>query len=83
MLVSKSISYHEIETTLKKYSPKLCQEFFLFDYFESEKIGADKKSLAVAFIYQHSDKTLSDDDVTKVHNKFITHLQTVLPIEIR
>ncbi|MFC1617461.1 phenylalanine--tRNA ligase subunit beta [Candidatus Margulisiibacteriota bacterium] len=83
MLVPKNVSYLEINETIAKIKPNLVQDYYLFDYFESEKIGKDKKSLAFCFIYQNQNKTLTDQNVNPVHDKFIKQLKNSLPIEIR
>lgn len=82
-LAPKSLSYSEIEAAIRKFKPKLVKEFYLFDLFESESIGNDKRSLGVAFIYQNPDATLSDDKVNKSHDRFSQFLLEQLPISIR
>ena len=82
-LAPKSLSFSEIEAAIRKYKPKLVKEFYLFDLFESESIGADKRSLGVAFIYQNPEDTLSDDKVNKSHDRFSQFLLEQLPISIR
>jgi phenylalanyl-tRNA synthetase beta chain len=83
ILAPKTLPYNEIEDTIKKFKPKNTVNFFVFDCFESEKIGTDKKSLAFGFIYQNNEKTLSDEEVNKAHEKFCNFLTQKLPITIR
>lgn len=82
-LAPNTLSYSDIEAAIRKYKPKLVKEFYLFDLFESESIGDDKRSLGVAFIYQNPDATLSDDKVNKSHDRFSQFLLEQLPISIR
>jgi phenylalanyl-tRNA synthetase beta chain len=83
LLAPKNLTYAEIASAISQHKPKLVTEFFMFDYFESEKIGADKKSLAFAFIYQDPERTLSDDEVNQAHEKFSQLLTQKLPLAIR
>jgi phenylalanyl-tRNA synthetase beta chain len=55
----------------------------LFDVFESEKLGADKKSMAVSFTFQDSDKTMTDADVEKMMDKLMKMFEKELGAEIR
>jgi phenylalanyl-tRNA synthetase beta chain len=55
----------------------------LFDVFESEKFGADKKSLAINFIFQDAEKTLTDGEVETMVNKLIKTFEKELGAEIR
>ncbi|MFT5171719.1 MAG: phenylalanyl-tRNA synthetase beta chain, partial [Candidatus Marinamargulisbacteria bacterium] len=83
ILAPATLTYSEIEAIIRQKKPKLVKEFYLFDHFQSEKIGADKKSLAIAFVYQDSTQTLSDKQVNQSHDKFCKALTDNLPIEIR
>ena len=55
----------------------------LFDIFESEKLGTDKKSLAVSFLFQDDEKTLTDKEVDGWMTRIMTALETDLQAEIR
>ena len=61
------------------------QDFMLgvFDVFESESIGTDKRSIGIYVLYQGQNKTLSDDKVNKIHQRLCDQLQTALPLQIR
>lgn len=55
----------------------------LFDVFESEKIGADKKSLALNFVFQDDEKTLTDQETEKMMSTLIAALEKQFSAEIR
>jgi phenylalanyl-tRNA synthetase beta chain len=55
----------------------------LFDVFESEKLGANKKSLAISFTFLDKEKTLTDKEVDSMMNKIIELLESKLNAEIR
>ena len=82
-MVPKSVPFKDIEVIINKFKPKLVTEFSLFDQFESEKIGLENQSLAIRFTYQEAEKTLSDDKVNKVHERFMSLLNENLPVTIR
>jgi phenylalanyl-tRNA synthetase beta chain len=66
LLVDKSISFEQIKSLAFKTERKLLKQVGLFDVFEGEKIGTDKKSYAISFILQHPEKTLSEFEINKV-----------------
>jgi phenylalanyl-tRNA synthetase beta chain len=66
LLIDKNISFEQIKSLALKTEKKLLKQVGLFDVFEGEKIGADKKSYAVSFILQHPEKTLSEFEINKV-----------------
>ena len=55
----------------------------LFDIFESEKLGVDKKSLALSFIFVDKEKTMTDEEVEEMMNKIMLTLESKLKAEIR
>ena len=55
----------------------------LFDVFESEKIGAGKKSMALNFVFQDDEKTLTDTETEKMMNTLVQSLEKQLAAEIR
>ncbi|HSZ86750.1 MAG TPA: hypothetical protein VK787_12025, partial [Puia sp.] len=55
----------------------------LFDVFESEKLGADKKSLALSFNFVDKEKTMTDEEVEEMMNKIMLTLESKLKAEIR
>ncbi|NBV41184.1 phenylalanine--tRNA ligase subunit beta [bacterium] len=83
LLVPKTISYHEIDSVIRAQLPESVVRYFVFDYFESEKIGADNKSLAIGFIYQDANRTLSDDEVNQAHENMCNGITSRLPVTIR
>lgn len=83
ILAPKSLTYGEILSTILSNKPESVQEVFLFDHFESEKMGADKKSIGIGMIYQHQDRTLSDDEVNASDQKLRSTLLDSLPIQFR
>jgi phenylalanyl-tRNA synthetase beta chain len=55
----------------------------LFDVFENEKLGENKKSFAISFTFSDKEKTLTDKEIDGMINKIITTLETKLNAEIR
>jgi phenylalanyl-tRNA synthetase beta chain len=83
LVVDKKIKYGVIENTLKQLAIPYLQSFSLFDIFESDKIGKEKKSLAINFIFLDKEKTLTDTDVNAMMGKITKRLERDLNAEIR
>jgi phenylalanyl-tRNA synthetase beta chain len=83
MVVDKSVAYQSIETAVKKAQLPYLQNMRLFDIFENEKLGDNKKSVAINFIFQHVEKTLTDSEIDSMVNKLISGLEKELSAEIR
>lgn len=63
MVVSKELVWEEVQVTVQKIKLDKLQDIKLFDIFESEKLGAGKKSMAVNFTFQDESKTLTDKEI--------------------
>lgn len=69
LVIDKKISYKEVEELAWQTEKNLLREVNLFDVYEGEKLGSDKKSYAVSFILQDFDATLTDVQIEKIMEK--------------
>jgi len=83
MVVKRATSFESIEQTVKKLKLPKLKEVRLFDVFESEKLGADKKSMAISFLFADEEKTLTDKEVDAMIAKLIQGFENDLAAEIR
>lgn len=83
MIVSKQLQYEEVEKTVQKIRLDKLQDIKLFDIFESEKLGMDKKSMAVSFTFLDEEKTLTDKEIDAWMSKIMTSFEKDLQAEIR
>ena len=83
VIVDKGISYSSIENTIKENNIQLLKRVKLFDIFESEKLGAGKRSMAINFNFGDDNKTLADDETDLMMNKIIKSLETKLNAIVR
>lgn len=83
MVVSKSMRYAEVEESIRKLGLNKLQQVQLFDVFESDKLGAGKKSLAVSFTFLDEEKTLTDKEIDGMMNRIMTTLEKEVQADIR
>jgi phenylalanyl-tRNA synthetase beta chain len=83
LVVPKTTAYDTLEKTIQKIKLDKLQGMQLFDVFESDKLGTDKKSLAVSFTFLDDEKTLTDKEIDGMMSKIMTAMETELNAEIR
>jgi phenylalanyl-tRNA synthetase beta chain len=83
MVLSKNLAYEEVEKSVHKLGLTKLQEVKLFDIFESERLGPDKKSIAVSFTFLDEEKTLTDKEIDGWMNQIRGALEKELRAEIR
>ena len=75
MVMDKEIPAGEIENVISKCGGKLLESYNLFDIYEGERIGENKKSLAYSMVFRANDRTLEDKDVNPIIDKIIAKLK--------
>ncbi len=83
IVVDKPLPYDAVEKAALAAGIKKLKSISLFDIFESEKIGAGKKSMAVSFTFQDVEKTLTDKEIDGMMNRIIASFEKELNAEIR
>ena len=83
LLLNKEVKFANVKELAHKSERKLLKKVSLFDVFEGEKLGANKKSYAVSFILQDENKTLTDKQIDKIMNNFIRVFEKELGAQIR
>ena len=83
IVVAKNLQYEEVEKATMAAKVAKLQSLNLFDIFESEKIGKDKKAMAISFTFLDEEKTLTDKDIDGMMNKIISSYEKELNAEIR
>ena len=81
--LDKKITYAEIEKIARKTEQQLLKEMNVFDVYEGEKIAAGKKSYAISFILQNTEKTLTDEEIEATMNKLIKQFEKDLGATLR
>ncbi len=83
LVVDKNVSYSQIEQIALSLQIGHLKQVQLFDIFESEKLGAGKKSMAVSFTFLDDSKTLTDKEIDGFMSKIILGYENNIQAEIR
>ena len=70
-VLEKNVDAQVVIDFIKKNAAPILQQVRLFDIFESDSLGENKKSLAFALEYYDFNKTLTDEEVEKDFNAII------------
>ena len=83
MLVDDSVMVKEIEDIIKANGAGMVESVKLFDVYKGKQIPEGKKSVAYSIAYRLDYKTLTDEEVSQVHEKIVKNLETALGAELR
>ncbi len=78
VVIDEDILVQEIEKVFESKGGPILESYTLFDVYQGAQLPEGKKSVAYNLVYRHKDKTLTDKEVGKVHDKIIRTLEHVL-----
>jgi len=83
MLMDSETPSSTIVDFIKAFKSDKTRSVEIFDLYTGDKIPAGKKSIAVRVRYGSFDRTLTDEEVNKVHQKIVDSLISGTNIQIR
>ena len=83
LVIDKNIAYSQIESSIKEANIAALKESRVFDIFESDKLGEGKKSVAINFVFNAPDKTLTDIEIDSMIKKLVQLFEKNIQAEIR
>jgi len=81
IVVSEKILYNDIREEMESFH-KYIGGVDLFDVYQGEKIGKDKKSLAFHIVYR-AEKTLTQEEIDKIQKDLIKKLEKKFEAQVR
>lgn len=83
MFVPETVTHADVVAAVQSAKPKYLESLKLFDVFRGCNVPKGQKSLAYAFTYRSRERTLTDDEVNRIHERVVTRLREQLGATIR
>ena len=83
MLVPEGLTHEAVLSAVKQSKPANLEQVELFDVFRGKNVPEGQKSMAYAFTYRHSERTLTDAEVNAAHQGLVEQLKQRLGATIR
>ena len=83
MVVPEATTHESVLQVVKQTKPANLESVELFDVFRGKNVPAGQKSLAYAFTYRNSERTLTDAEATAAHEKLVEQFKKTLQAVIR
>ncbi len=83
VVVNKAVTSGELVQSIKRTAKALLESIQVFDVFVGERLGPEKKSIALSLVYRHRDRTLTDEEVTSVHRQVVKELEVGFEAKLR
>lgn len=83
MIVPEHITHEIVLSVVRQTKPPHLEQVELFDVFRGCSVPPGHKSMAYAFTYRASERTLTDAEVNAIHQQVVTVLKLKLGATIR
>jgi phenylalanyl-tRNA synthetase beta chain len=83
VVVSAGVSAGDLVATIREAGGEFLESVRVFDIYTGERLGADKKSVALALVYRHGERTLTDEEVSGAHERVTLSLAARHGAELR
>jgi phenylalanyl-tRNA synthetase beta chain len=83
LVVDNAVEAGAVLATITETGGKLLKDVSLFDVYVGDKVEEGKKSLAFSLRYFDPERTLTDEEVTKAHDKVLAKIEEVYAAVLR
>jgi phenylalanyl-tRNA synthetase beta chain len=83
IVVDEGLPAERVEDVIREAGGSIVAQVRLFDVFRGAQAGEGKKSLAYSLTYQSTDRTLTDDEVSKIRGRIVKKLEAELNARLR
>ncbi|MFL0194589.1 phenylalanine--tRNA ligase subunit beta [Clostridium sp. WILCCON 0269] len=83
VVVDDNVLTQDIEDIIIKQGGNMVEKVKFFDIYKGKQIEDGKKSIAYSISYRLPNKTLTDEEVNKIHNKILKSLEYKLGAQLR
>jgi phenylalanyl-tRNA synthetase beta chain len=83
MLLPEATLHEAVLNVVRQTKPQNLEKAELFDIFRGKNVPEGQKSMAYAFTYRNSDRTLTDAEVNAAHGMLVEQLRQTLHANVR
>ncbi|KUP20987.1 phenylalanine--tRNA ligase subunit beta [Paenibacillus sp. DMB5] len=83
VVVDEAVPAGHLLDVIRENGGTLLQNVQVFDVYTGGKMESGKKSVAISLLYRHTEHTLTDEEVSEVHEKVVSALQQTFGAELR
>ena len=83
LLIDKNITYEQIEQVSFRTEKRYLKSMNLFDVYQGKNLDAGKKSYAIRYVLSNKEKTLTNDEITRIMDKLVAAYERELNAKLR
>jgi phenylalanyl-tRNA synthetase beta chain len=83
LVIGEALEVEEVADAIKAFQQPFLDEVNLFDLYRGAPVPEGKKGVSFRIRYQANDRTLTDEEVNRDHEKLISRLREIFQAELR
>jgi phenylalanyl-tRNA synthetase beta chain len=83
VVVDQGLEAEQLMEAIRTFRHPFVEEVILFDIYQGSPIPEGKKGISYRIRYQAEDRTLTDEEVNQYHEKILSKLKEVFPLDLR
>lgn len=83
LVVDRGVAVGDLLDKARETAGSLLESIQVFDVYTGERLGADKKSVAISLVYRTPDRTLTDNEVSELHGRVVAELESAFAAVLR
>ncbi|MFC5402731.1 phenylalanine--tRNA ligase subunit beta [Cohnella soli] len=83
VVVDRVVAGGALTAAISESAGELLESVKVFDVYTGDRVAADKKSVAIALVYRHAERTLTDEEVSEAHARVLSQLEQSFGAELR
>ncbi|RXZ80086.1 phenylalanine--tRNA ligase subunit beta [Paenibacillaceae bacterium] len=83
VVVDSDVETGKLTAQIIETAGELLENVDVFDIYTGERLGQNKKSVALSLIYRHAERTLTDEEVSQLHTRIVEQLEQSFHAELR
>ena len=83
VVVDLGVAGGALTAAIEASAGELLESVRVFDVYTGDRVASDKKSVALALVYRHAERTLTDEEVTAAHGNVLAQLEQSFGAELR
>ena len=83
VVVDRDVQSAKLSDKVSEIAGDLLESVTIFDVYAGERLGGDKKSVALALVFRHAERTLTDEEVAALHEQIVSALTETFGAQLR
>lgn len=83
VVVAGEVPVAALESKVKEAAGEWLESVQVFDVYTGERLGGNRKSVALSLVFRHPERTLTDEEIAELHGGIVSALEQTFDAELR